>query len=87
MNAAQTRPFAGAFSHYEGGADPVRIWHAVPFDTRLEFVPSAPGRVCATFDDGTFLVSTWDGTVRVLDCDLPEGTVLAVGGHFTDGPA
>lgn len=84
---AQTRPFAGAFSHYEGGPEPVRFWHAVPFDTRLEFPPSAPGRVCATFDDGTFLVSTWDGTVRVLDAELPPGTVLAVGGRFTDEPA
>jgi methionyl-tRNA formyltransferase len=81
---AQTRPFPGAFSHYESGQEPVRIWHAVPFDTRLAFAESAPGRVCAVFDDGTFLVSTWDGTVRVLDAEIPEGTVLAVGGRFTD---
>ena len=81
---AQTRPFPGAFSHYEGGAEPVRIWHAVPFDTRLAFPASAPGRVCAVFDDGTFLVSTWDGTVRVLDAEVPAGTLLEVGGRFTD---
>lgn len=81
---AQTRPFPGAFSHYEGGAEPVHIWHAVPFDTRLAFPDSAPGRVCAVFDDGTFLVRTWDGTVRVLDADIPEGTTIVVGGRFTD---
>jgi len=84
---AQTRPFPGAFSHYEGRAEPIRIWHAVPFDSRLEFPPSAPGRVCAAFDDGTFLVSTWDGTVRVLDADLPAGTTIEVGGRFTDEPS
>jgi len=84
---AQTRPFPGAFSHYEGGADPVHIWRAVPFDSRLEFPTSAPGRVCAVFDDGTFLVSTWDGTVRVLDADLPEGVRLSVGARFTDEPS
>lgn len=81
---AQTRPFPGAFSHYEGEPDPVRIWHAVPFDSRLAFPPSAPGRVCAVFDDGTFLVSTWDGTVRVLDAEVPDHLTIRLGGRFTD---
>lgn len=83
---AQTRPFPGAFSYYEGDAEPTHFWHAVPFDSRLAFPESAPGRVCAVFEDGTFLVSTWDGTVRVLDADLPDGTTLQVGGRFTDEP-
>lgn len=81
---AQTRPFPGAFSHYEGHPDPVHLWRAVPFDSRLAFPVSAPGRVCAVFDDGTFLVRTWDGTVRVLEADVPAGVHVEVGGRFTD---
>ena len=77
----------------EAARDGARLMEAAALGASIltadDVLPGVPDivrevKVEAVFDDGTFLVSTWDGTVRVLDAEIPEGTVLAVGGRFTD---
>lgn len=71
---AVTQPFPGAFGYLDD--DParlVRIWRAIPFDTRLGWPEATPGEIVAVFVTGDFVVRTGDGTLLVQDY---EGAAL-----------
>jgi methionyl-tRNA formyltransferase len=59
----QTHPFPGAFSHLDGVDERTYFWEVQPFDQFLDFPGSLPGEVVRVFEDGTFLVSVWDGSL------------------------
>jgi methionyl-tRNA formyltransferase len=82
----QTRPFPGAFSHLEGGEDRCYFWRVSPFDTHIDFPGSYPGTVAEVFHDNTFLVTVWDGSVRVLDYEGPTPVKGQRFGHSQDAP-
>jgi methionyl-tRNA formyltransferase len=83
----QTRPFPGAFSHLAGEPEPFHLWVGRPFDTHLTDLDEAPGTVVERFHDGSFLVTTWDGSVLVRDWTSPTGAPPQVGQRFHDHPA
>lgn len=83
---AQTRPFPGAFSHLEGDDEPFHLWVGHPFDTHLTDLDALPGTVVEVFHDGSFLVTTWDGSVLVRDAGCASGRVPRRGDRFTDTP-
>ncbi len=78
----QTRPFPGAFSFLDGATEPFYFWKAVPFDSRLTYDKTIPGTVVERFYDGTFLVSVWDGSVRVTDYASPTSGIPKIGSRF-----
>jgi methionyl-tRNA formyltransferase len=82
----QTHPFPGAFSHLNGDTDRFHFWRAQPFDTHLTDLGTRPGTVVERFYDGSFLVTTWDGSVLVREVD-PGAPAVAVGNRFWDFPA
>lgn len=82
----QTRPFPGAFSHLDGAAERFYFWRAAPFDSRMLYLDSLPGTVVERFYDGSFLVSVWDGSVRVDDYTSPGGAPPPLGSRFLDDP-
>jgi methionyl-tRNA formyltransferase len=82
----QTHPFPGAFSHLNGDAERFHFWRGQPFDTHLTDLGTRPGTVVECFYDGSFLVSTWDGSVLVREVD-PGSRPVAVGDRFRDFPA
>jgi methionyl-tRNA formyltransferase len=79
---AQTRPFPGAFSFLEGSNHKFYFWHAHPFDSHLIFYDKKPGSIVDVFSDNSFLVSVWDGSLRVYDYTIPEGEELRIGKRF-----
>lgn len=66
---AQTHPFPGAFSYVrnKGTLQKISFWKSHPFDTHLFFYGEPPGKIVETFTDGSFLVSVWDGSLRIYD--------------------
>lgn len=82
----QTRPFPGAFSHRNGAAAKTWLWKGVPFDTHLTFLGARPGDVVEVFEDGSFLVAVWDGTVYVTDWEAEDGTAPQRGDRLWDFP-
>jgi methionyl-tRNA formyltransferase len=81
----QTHPFPGAFSHLNGAAERFHFWRGHPFDTHLTDLDTRPGTVVERFYDGSFLVTTWDGSVLVKEVD-PDSPEVAVGDRFLDHP-
>jgi methionyl-tRNA formyltransferase len=84
---AQTHPFPGAFSHLEGSSERFHFWSGHPFDTHLTDLDELPGTVVELFHDGSFLVTTWDGSVLVRRSGCESGRRPAMGERFTDLPA
>lgn len=82
----QTHPFPGAFSHLNGAEERFYFWRAHPFDGHLIYYGSLPGTVVEVFYDGSFLLATWDGSVRVSQYTAPNGQVPAVGDRFYNHP-
>jgi methionyl-tRNA formyltransferase len=80
-----TRPFPGAFAYADGNAK-VRIWVAIPFDTQIRWPDAKAGQVVELFYDGTFVVSTIDGSLLVTDYTSPEpiakGMLLSANGRI-----
>lgn len=81
----QTHPFPGAFSHLNGDSERFHFWRGQPFDTHLTDLDTRPGTVVERFYDGSFLVSTWDGSVLVREVDHGSPPV-AVGDRFSNFP-
>lgn len=82
----QNRPFPGAFSHLNGEDDRFYFWQSHPFDSHILYYGKLPGTVVETFYDGSFLVATWDGSVRVYDYTSPFGEPPAIGDRFHNRP-
>jgi methionyl-tRNA formyltransferase len=80
---AQTRPFPGAFSFLEGSQKKFYFWRGYPFDSHLTFYGEKPGKIVEVFSDNSFLVSVWDGTLRICDYTLPDGEAIEIGARFT----
>ena len=80
-----TRPFPGAFSFLDDQAEKkVRIWRAIPFDTRLEWPQAVPGQVLAVFGEGAFVVRTGDSSLLVEESEGVHLTHSDVGRCFGD---
>jgi methionyl-tRNA formyltransferase len=80
-----TDPFPGAFSYLDN--DPgarMRIWRAIPFDTRLTWPESAPGEIVAVFVGGEFVVKTGDSTLLVQHYDGGPLTHADIGRRLGD---
>lgn len=82
----QTKPFPGAFSHLNRQPGKFYFWKAHPFDSHLIFYDALPGTVVEVFHDASFLVSVWDGSVRVFEYS-GEGVTPRLGDRFFDHPA
>jgi hypothetical protein len=82
---AVTRPFPGAFSFLDNQAEKkVRIWRAIPFDTRLDWPNAVPGQVVAVFGEGAFVVRTGDSSLLVQESEGAPLTHSDVGRRFGD---
>lgn len=76
----QTKPFPGAFSYIDGKK--CYIWKATPFDSFLINNVKKPGYITEVFYDGSFLVTVWDGSVRVTEYEMDYSP--KIGMQFTD---
>jgi methionyl-tRNA formyltransferase len=82
---AVTRPFPGAFSFLDNQAEKkVRIWRAIPFDTRLDWPNAVPGQVVAVFGEGAFVVRTGEASLLVQESEGAPLTHSDVGRRFGD---
>jgi methionyl-tRNA formyltransferase len=64
---AVTRPFPGAFTFI--GNEKVKIWKAIPFDSKILYSDAKPGEIVESFYDLSFVVKTGDTTILVQDYD------------------
>jgi methionyl-tRNA formyltransferase len=72
---AVTRPFPGAFTFLDN--DPqrkLRIWKAIPFDTKLKWPAAQTGEIVEVFYDGSFVVKCGQGTLLALEYEGAELT-------------
>ena len=76
----QTKPFPGAFSYI--GNEKCYIWKAAPFDGFLINNEKKPGSITEVFYDGSFLVSVWDGSIRVTEYEMSHSP--KIGMQFID---
>lgn len=74
---AQTEPYPGAFTEYEGRR--YKVWRAVPFGLAAER-PALPGTVVERFEDHTLAVQAGDGWISLLRHELPP--TLAIGARL-----
>jgi methionyl-tRNA formyltransferase len=82
---AATKPFPGAFSFLDNQPEKkVRIWRAIPFDTRLTWPNTVPGQVVAVFGEGAFVVCTGDSSLLVQESEGTQLTHTDVGRKFGD---
>jgi len=82
---AVTSPFPGAFSFLDNQVGKkVRIWQAIPFDTRLTWPNAVPGEIVAVFGEGAFVVRTGDSTLLVQKSEGAQLTHSDVGRKFGD---
>lgn len=79
---AQTKPFPGAFSFLENSKERFYFWRAHPFDSHIIFLGTKPGTIVDIFSDNSFLVSVWDGSLRVYDYCVPSGEKVTIGKRF-----
>lgn len=77
----QTRPFPGAFSHLEGDGRRFYFWRGHPFDTHLTY-DTLPGTVVEVLHDASFVVAVWDGSVRIVEYEAPDGEPPRRGQRF-----
>ena len=61
----QTNPFPGAYSYHRNRK--IYFFKGHPWDNHLTFFPSKPGIVKEIFNDASFLISVWDGCIRIID--------------------
>lgn len=73
---ATTRPYAGAYTTLEGQC--LRIWMARPLapEAQRHFLGRVPGRVVTLGRDGSVVVLTGDGELRLEQVQLADGPVL-----------
>ncbi|MCA9093637.1 MAG: hypothetical protein KDA68_09140 [Planctomycetaceae bacterium] len=82
----QTIPFPGAFSHLDGSPEKFFFWKGTPFDSHLTYDGILPGTIVEIFHDSSFVVSVWDGSVRVSEYTASSGVAPRVGARFHDLP-
>lgn len=80
----QTKPFPGAFSYLGDSSERFYFWRGAPFDSHLIYPNALPGTVVEVFYDGSFVVSVWDGGVRIYDYSSPSGEWPGLGTRFTE---
>ena len=78
----QTKPFPGAFSYLDNSNNKCFFWKAAPFDSHLLYENSRPGEIVEVFHDKSFLVSLWDGSIRIIEYEMNENP--QVGLKFVD---
>ena len=64
---AVTRPFPGAFTFIR--SEKLKIWRAIPFDSKILYSDAKPGEIVELFYDLSFVVKTGDTTILVQDYD------------------
>lgn len=80
---AVTRPFPGAFTFLDDDPEQkVMIWQAIPFDTHLTWPDAVPGEIVAVFYDGTFVVTSSDSSLLVLESSNCRLTHADIGRRF-----
>ena len=84
---AVTRPFPGAWSYRDlSSGEKIRIWEAVPFDSRIEWPGCRSGEIVEVFEDGSFIAKTGDGSLHVREYSGNRFSLDDVGLGFEDGP-
>lgn len=73
---ALTKPYPGAFSYIEG--NPIYMWKAQPFDTRLHYPYAQKGEIVDKFSNGDFLINCKSGLLLVTEYDgqIDQGKVF-----------
>lgn len=73
---ALTKPYPGAFSDIEG--NPIYMWKAQPFDTRLHYPYAQKGEIVEKFPNGDFLINCKSGLLLVTEYDgqINQGKVF-----------
>jgi methionyl-tRNA formyltransferase len=64
---AVTRPFPGAFTFIDSAK--LKIWKAIPFDSRILYSDAKSGEIVELFYDSSFVVKTGDTTILIQDYD------------------
>jgi methionyl-tRNA formyltransferase len=78
---ATGRPYPGAWTFREEPESSrlLRIWDACPFDSRLEWPSSRFGEIVEVFANGTFVVTTGDGSLYVREYDGYQFSLTDIG--------
>ena len=78
---ATGRPYPGAWTAREEseGSELLRIWDACPFDSRLAWQTSRFGEIVEVFANGTFVVTTGDGSLHVREHDGYQMSLTDIG--------
>lgn len=74
---ATTKPYPGAFSTLSN--EPITLWKAQPFDTKLKFPESEPGDIVEVFENGDFVVQCKPDLLLVTDYSAKNMQKLLVG--------
>jgi methionyl-tRNA formyltransferase len=82
----QTLPFPGAFSHLNGNSEKIHFWKGVPFDSHITWHGTQPGIVVEVFNDGSFLVTVLDGSLRIINYTSFDDKSPRKGHRFHDFP-